>query len=115
MPDTVTNWHHHPLAQRLLAKLHVGNVERRDHVGIPADFWTYAGTDRFASEAILALEYFREASIDEAVGYAFADVSQHHNWDHDKAHAWNRASMAAPSVTQAIAEAFASRVRGIAA
>ena len=104
---TPINWHHSPIAQRILAKLHAGNVERRDHVGIPADFWTYGGADRWAEEAITALTCVRQASIEIELGYAFSDT------DTDKTLtrrvAYLKADERTPSVTQAIIEAFAAR------
>jgi hypothetical protein len=104
---TPINWHHSPIAQRILAKLHAGNVERRDHVGIPADFWTYGGADRWAEEAITALTCVRQASIEIELGYAFSDT------DTDKTLTRRVAYLAAmeraPEVTQVVEWAFADR------
>ena len=107
MQTTPINWHTTPVAQRIIARLHGGNTELRRRVFIPADYYVIAGTDRFAVEAVTALELIREVSIDEAVGYAFADT------DSDKTLTRRVAYLAAmeraPEVTTVLEDAFAER------
>jgi hypothetical protein len=107
MHPTPINWHESPIAQRLIARLTPENTERSKRISIPADFYERTGKDRWASEVLLALFYIREASIDEAVGYSFADT------DTDKTLtrrvAYLQAMERAPEVTQVVEDAFAAR------
>lgn len=110
MPQAIStpiNWHLSPIAQRIIARLDESNTHSARRVSIPADFYERAGNDRFAIDAITALDLIREVSIDEAVGYSFYDVCQRHNWDEAKAKAWQAAADRAPNVTQVLEEAFA--------
>lgn len=101
------NWHLSPVAQRIIARLDTANTELVRRVSIPADYFVLRGTDRFAVEAITALELIREVSIDEAVGFSFAEA----NTDKDNARraAYLDATERAPEVTQVLEAAFADR------
>lgn len=106
MPTPI-NWHHSPIAQRIIARLNPANTELVRRVSIPADYFVLRGTDRFAIEALTALELIREVSIDEALGYSFAEA----NTDADNARraAYLDAMDRAPEVTQVLEDAFSDR------
>lgn len=106
MPNPI-NWHHSPIAQRIIARLSPSNVERTTRIAIPADFWEYTGKDRWSSEALLALSYIRTAAIEIELGYAFEET------DTDKTLTRRVAYLAAmdraPDVSQVLDAAFDAR------
>lgn len=107
MPTNPINWHQSPIAQRIIARLDRGNVERTTRIAIPADIWVYTGKDRWSSEALLALEYIRTASIELELGYAFEETNTDETLT--RRVAYLDAMDRAPEVSQVLEADFADR------
>lgn len=107
MPTNPINWHQSPIARRIIARLDRGNVERTTRIAIPADIWVYTGKDRWSSEALLALEYIRTASIELELGYAFEETNTDETLT--RRVAYLDAMDRAPEVSQVLEAAFAER------
>jgi hypothetical protein len=104
---TPINWHEGLIAQRLIARLHTGNVERQTRTAIPADYWVYVGRDRWAVDAITALNLIREIAVEESVGFRAVDAR-----NGEQMGAYLDTDERAPNVTEVLEMAFAARAAG---
>lgn len=96
------NWHTEPAAAALIAQLTASRVDRVKQVAVPADYYAYVGADDGARRIFSQLEDLRLAAIERTLGCSFNDACA----DVSRRNEVLATLEAAPSVTQAVAEAL---------